>query len=107
MATIDGLKKRAEEGFKTLKEAAQDIAFNVEKQAKITKKKYVDITKLKKDIQRLYAEMGEYVYDQFSSDKTVKKDDPFLKERISSISRIILDIDEIEEEINEIKRTQR
>jgi len=106
MAIIDDLKKKTEEGFKTLKETAQDIAFNVEKQAKISKKKYVDISKLQKDINRLYNEIGEYIYDQFTSNKTPGMDSPFLKERLSAITRTKLLIQDIEEEIEEIKKTQ-
>lgn len=105
MTLMDDLKRKTEEGFKTLKETAQDIAFNVEKQAKIGKKKYLDITKLKRTIQKLYGEIGEYVYDQFTSGRTPTMDSPFLKERVSAITRLSLEIREIEEEIEEIKRT--
>jgi hypothetical protein len=106
MAIIDDLKKKTEEGLKALKETAQDIAFNVEKQAKIGKMKYLDITKLRRQIQKTYAEMGEFVYDQFSSGKDVKKDDSFLEQRMAAISRMILEIDDIEREISEINKTQ-
>ena len=106
MALIDDLKRKTEEGFKTLKETAQDLAFNVEKQAKVSKMKYVDITKLQRSIQKTYTEIGEYVYDQLTSGKTVKKEDPFLQERMASITRMNLDIADLEEEINEIQRTQ-
>jgi len=105
MTLMDDLKKRTEEGLKTLKETAQDIAFNVEKQAKIGKKKYLDITKLQRTIQKLYAEIGEYVYDQFTSGKIPTMESPFLKERISTITRLFICIKDIEEEIEEIKRT--
>jgi hypothetical protein len=106
MAIIDDLKKKTEEGLKTLKETAQDIAFNVEKQAKISKMKYVDITKLQRSIQKTYAEIGEYVYDRFSSGKSVTKDDSLLTEKMAAISRMNLEIDDLEEEINEIQKTQ-
>ena len=99
-------KKKTEEGLKTLKETAQDLAFNVEKQAKIGKKKYVDILKLKRSIHNIYAEIGEYVYDQYVSGKTPKTDSPFLKERLSSITRMKLEINDLEEEIDEIQKTQ-
>jgi hypothetical protein len=106
MTTIDDLKKKAEEGLKTLKETAQDIAFNVEKQAKIGKKKYVDITKIQRNIQKLYTEIGEYVYEEFSSGETPKIEDPSFKEKVSSISRMKLEIFDIEEEIGKIQKTQ-
>ncbi|HOV89209.1 MAG TPA: hypothetical protein PKW07_00665 [Syntrophorhabdaceae bacterium] len=105
MALMDDIKRKTEEGLKTLKETAQDIAFNVEKQAKIGKKKYLDITKLQKNIQKLYAEIGEYVYDQFTSGRTPTMESPFLKERISAITRLNMEIKDIEEEIEEIKKT--
>ncbi|HOJ42743.1 MAG TPA: hypothetical protein PK800_01355 [Syntrophorhabdaceae bacterium] len=105
MSLMDDLKKKTEEGLKTLKETAQDIAFNVEKQAKIGKKKYLDITKLQRTIQKLYAEIGEYVYDQFTSGRIPTMETPFLKERINAITRLSIQIKEIEEEIEEIKKT--
>jgi hypothetical protein len=104
MALIDELKKKTEEGLKTLKETAQDLAFNVEKQAKIGKKKYVDITKLQRNIQKLYTEMGQYVYNEFSMGKTLDKADLYLKERINSITRLSLEIRDIEDEIDEIQK---
>jgi len=106
MALIDDLKKKTEEGLKTLKETAQDIAFNVEKQAMIGKKKYVDITKIQRSIQKSYVEVGEYVYDMLTSDKTVGKEDPYIRERILAITRMNLSIRDIEEEINRIQGTQ-
>ena len=104
MAIIDELKKKTEEGLKTLKETAQDLAFNVEKQAKIGKKKYVDITKLQRNIQKLYTEMGQHVYNELSIGKTLSKDDIYLKERISLITRLNLEIRDIEDEIDEIQK---
>ena len=106
MAIIDEIKKKTEEGFKTLKETAQDLAFNVEKQAKIGKRKYVDISKLQRNIHNVYAEIGEYMYDQFTSGRVPTMESPFLKERVSSVTRMKLEIKDIEEEIDEIKHTQ-
>jgi hypothetical protein len=105
MALIDDLKKKTEEGLKTLKETAQDLAFNVEKQAKIGKKKYVDMTKLQRNIRNLYAEIGQYVYEELSAERSVKKTDPYLKERIDSIARMSLDVKDIEDEIDQIEKT--
>jgi hypothetical protein len=105
MAIIDDLKKKTEEGLKTLKETAQDLAFNVEKQAKISKMKYVDITKLQRNIQKTYTEIGEYVYDQLTSGKTVNKEARFLQEKMASITRMNLDIADLETEMNEIQGT--
>ncbi len=104
MALIDELKRKTEEGFKTLKETAQDLAFNVEKQAKIGKKKFVDITKIQRNIQKLYMEMGQYVYEEMSAGKTLSKDDPYLKEKIASITQMGLEIRDIEDEIEEIQK---
>ncbi|MCX5806341.1 MAG: hypothetical protein NT010_09800 [Proteobacteria bacterium] len=104
MDLIDELKKKTEEGLKTLKETAQDLAFNVEKQAKIGKKKYVDITKLQRNIQKLYTEMGQHVYDELSIGKTLGKDDIYLKERINLITKFNLEIKDIEDEIDEIQK---
>lgn len=103
MALIDDLKKKTEESLKTLKESAQDFAFNVEKQAKIGKRKYVDITKLQRNVQTIFTEIGAYVYDEITSSRPVKSDDAYLKERIDRISRIRAEISVIEEEISEIE----
>jgi hypothetical protein len=106
MALIDDLKKKTEEGLKTLKETAQDFAFNVEKQATIGKKKYVDISKLHRGIQTLFAEIGEYVYDEMTSGRHLKKDDPYVIERISRASDMRSEINAIEDEISEIQHKQ-
>jgi hypothetical protein len=106
MALIDDLKKKTGEGLKTLKETAQDIAFNVEKQAVIGKKKYIDITKAQRNIQKLYVEIGEYVYDMFTSGKTVSGEDSYITERVHSISRLKLVIRDLEEEVDKIRQTQ-
>jgi hypothetical protein len=105
MAIIDDLRQRTEAGLKTLKETAQDIAFNVEKQAVIGKKRYLDISRIQRTIQKTNAEIGEYVYDQFTSEKTVSKEDPYVMDRISAISRMRLSIRDLEEEIEKIKKT--
>ncbi len=106
MAIIDDLKHRTEAGLKTLKEAAQDIAFNVEKQAIIGKKRYLDIGKLQRSIQKAYTEIGEYVYDQFTTGKSIAKDEPFVKDRTNAITRMRTEIRYLEEEIENIKKTQ-
>ncbi|MDR2018002.1 MAG: hypothetical protein LBQ00_03890 [Syntrophobacterales bacterium] len=106
MALIDDLKKKAEEGLKTLKETAQDFAFNVEKQATIGKKKYVDISKLQRGVQSLLAEIGEYVYDEITSGRSLTKDDPYVTERINQITAMKSEIDTIENEISEIQHKQ-
>lgn len=103
MALIDDIRKRTEEGLKTLKETAQDIAFNVEKQAMIGKRRYLDVTRLQRSIQKVHSEIGEYVYDQLTSDKNISRDDPFIKDRITSITRMRLTINDIEEEIAQLE----
>jgi len=105
MALIEDLKKKTEEGLKTLKETTQDLAFNVEKQAKIGKKKYVDITKLRRNIQKIHTEIGQYVYEELSADRAISKSDPYLKDRMGAVSRMSLEIKDIEDEIEEIQKT--
>ncbi len=106
MALIDDLKKKTGEGLKTLRETAQDIAFNVEKQAMIGKKKYIDITKVQRNIQRLYVEIGEYIYDTLTSGKAVDQEDVYIGERVHSISELKLLIRDIEDEIEKIQQIQ-
>ncbi len=106
MALIDDIRKRTEDGLKTLKETAQDIAFNVERQAMIGKRRYLDVAKLQRTIQKINAEIGEFVYDQFVGGKSVSSDDPFIRDRMSSITRMRLTIKDIEDEIVDLERTK-
>jgi hypothetical protein len=104
MATIDDWKKMAEDGLKVLKETAQDIAFTVEKQAKLGKRKYLDIAKIQRTIDKFLIEIGEYAYDEVTAGRNISKDDPLIKEKTSAITHMRLEIDEIEEEIHEIQK---
>ncbi len=105
MTIIDEFKKKTEDGLKTLKETAEGIAFNVEKQAKIARKK-MDIMKVQRRIQKLYAEVGEYVYGEYAMERVVTLETPFLKDRLNAISQLKAEVREIEEEIEETRRTQ-
>lgn len=106
MTTIDDWKKIAEDGLKALKETAQDIAFTVEKQAKLGKKKYLDIAKIQRTIDKLLIELGEYTYDEVTAGRSIGKDDPFVKEKTSAITHMRLQIDELQEEINELEKAR-
>jgi hypothetical protein len=105
MALIDDLKKGAEEGLRTLKQTAEDIAFSVEKQAKIARKK-MDIMKIQRKIQKLYAEVGEYVYGEYALERVLSLESPFVKERLVAIKDMKEEISEIEQEIDEVKQMQ-
>jgi vacuolar-type H+-ATPase subunit I/STV1 len=105
MALMDDLKKRTEEGLKTLKETAGEIAFNVERQARIAKRK-MDILKVQRKIQKLYAEIGEYVYGEFTMERPLTLEAPFLAERMASVSDMKSEIREIESEIEEMRKAQ-
>jgi hypothetical protein len=105
MALMDDLKKKTEEGLKTLKETAGEIAFSVEKQARIAKRK-MDIMKIQRKIQKLYAEIGEYVYGEFTMERVLTMDAPFLAERIAAVADMKSEIREIEAEIEETRRAQ-
>ena len=106
MIIMDDWKKMAEDGLKAIKETAQDIAFSVEKQAKVGKKRYLDIAKIQRSIDKLLIDIGEYTFDEVTAGRDVSRDDPFLKERTSSILRMRQEIDEIEEEISRLKRSK-
>ena len=105
MTLMDDLKKTTEEGLKTLKETAGEIAFNVEKQAKIAKRK-MDIMKTQRKIQKLYTEIGEYVYGEFTMQRPLTMEVPFLAERMASVAKIKSEIREIEAEIEEMRKLQ-
>ena len=105
MALMDDLKKKTEEGLKTLRETAESIAFNVEKQANIATKK-MDIMKIQRKIQKLYAEVGEYVYGEYALERSLTLESPFLKERMATISQMKVKIREIEDEIAQLRRME-
>jgi hypothetical protein len=105
MALMDDLKKKTEEGLKTLKETAGEIAFNVEKQARIAKHK-VGILKVQRKIQKLYTEIGEYVYGEFAMERPVTFEAPFLAERLSAITQRKAEIREFEIQIEEARKAQ-
>ncbi|HAR95184.1 MAG TPA: hypothetical protein DCR97_04370 [Deltaproteobacteria bacterium] len=105
MALIDDLKKGAEEGLRTLKHTAEEIAFSVEKQAKIARRK-MDIMKIQRRVQKLYAEIGEYVYGEYVLERPLNIESPFVKERLVSIKDMKEQIAEIEQEIDEAKQMQ-
>jgi hypothetical protein len=105
MTIIDELKKKTGEGLKTLKETAGDIAFNVEKQARIARCK-MDITRLQRKVQKLYGEIGEYVYGEYALARQIATGSPFLKDRFNSIGQLKLDIQDIERDMEVLKKAQ-
>jgi hypothetical protein len=105
MALMDDLMKKTEEGLKTLKETAGEIAFKVEKQARIAKRK-MDIIKIQRKIQKLYAEIGEYVYGEFTMERPLTMEAPFLAERMASVADMKSEIREIEAEIEETRKVE-
>lgn len=105
MTLMDDFKKRTEDGLKTLKETAEGIAFNVEKQARIAGKK-MDVMKIQKKIQKTYGEVGEYVYGEYVTERPIIVEGPFLKDRMTSISQMKAEVRDIEAEIEEARATQ-
>jgi hypothetical protein len=105
MTLMDDFRKKTEDGLKTLKETAEGIAFNVEKQARIARKK-MGVIKIQRGMQRVYREVGEYVYGEYAMERQVNMESPFLKDRMTSISQMKVEVREIEEEIDEIRTTQ-
>jgi hypothetical protein len=105
MALLDDIKKTTEEGLKTLKETAGEIAFNVEKQARIAKRK-MDIMKIQRKVQKLYAEIGEYVCGEFTMAKPLTMEAPFLAERMTAVANMKSEMREIEAEIEDARKAQ-
>ncbi len=105
MTLMDDFMRRTEDGLKTLRETASGIAFNVERQAKIAGKK-IEVMRVRRMVQKLYAEMGEYLYGESVMERPITMEAPFLKERMVSISRLKSEMREMEEEIEEIRRTE-
>ena len=105
MALMADWKKKTGEGLKTVKEKAEGIALNVEKLAKIARRKR-DIGRIQRRTQKLYTEIGGYVYVECTMGSPLTSEAPFLKERVSSISQMKVDIQKIEAEIEEIRKMQ-
>ena len=102
MTLMDEFMKKTEKGLKTLKETAEGFAVNVEKQAKIAAKK-VELMRIQKKITQAYAEAGEQVYREHIAGRPIDVDEPYLKERLMSVSRMKAEIRGIEEEIEAIR----
>jgi len=98
-------KKKTGEGLKTVKEKAEGIAFNVEKLVKIARRKR-DIMRIQRRTQKLYSEIGEYVYGECAMERPLTSEAPFLKEKVSLISQMKVDIQKIEAEIEEVRKIQ-
>ncbi|MGA3174004.1 MAG: hypothetical protein ABSE25_06185 [Syntrophorhabdales bacterium] len=105
MTLMDDFRRKTEDGLKTLKETAEGIAFNVEKQAKIARKR-MDIMRIQRKVQKLYAEVGEYVYGEYATERQVVMDSPFLSERMTAISILKAEAKDIEDEIEEVRGMQ-
>jgi len=105
MTLMDDFRRKTEDGLKTLKETAEGIAFNVEKQARIAGKK-MDIMRIQRKVQKLYTEVGEYVYGEFALERPILMEAPFLKERMTAISEMKAEVREIEKKIEEVRKTQ-
>jgi hypothetical protein len=105
MTLMDDFRKKTEDGLKTLKETAEGIAFNVEKQARIAGSK-MDVMRIRRKVQKLYAEIGEYVYGEFMAESQIAMEAPFLKDRMTAVSDMLAEIRRIEDEIEETRRTQ-
>jgi hypothetical protein len=105
MTLMDDFRKKTENGLKTLKETAEEIAFNVEKQARIARKK-MEIMKMQRKMQKVYSEVGEYVFGEYAMERPISMESPFLKERMTSISQMKVEVREIQDEIEEVRTTQ-
>lgn len=105
MTFLEDWKKKTEEGLKKIKEKADVIAFNIEKLAKIAKRKR-DLMSIQRRTQKLYSEIGGYVYGECAMERPLTSEAPFLKERVSSISQMKVDIQKIEAEIEEMRKMQ-
>lgn len=105
MTLMDDFVKKTEDGLKTLKETAEGIAFNVEKQAKIARKK-MEIMKIQRRIQKIYGEIGEYVYGEYALNRPIAMESPFLSDRMVSVSQLKREIQLVEDEIEEVRATQ-
>jgi len=105
MPLMDDFRKKIEDGLKTLKETAEGIVFNVEKQAGIARRK-MDVMRIQRKVEKLYAEVGEYVYGEFMMERQIAMETPFLKDSMAAISEMKAQMREREEEIEKVRRMQ-
>lgn len=105
MTIMDEFVRKTEEGIKAIKETAEGIALNVEKQAKIAGKK-MDIMRIGRKIQKVYAEVGEYAYGEHVAGRPIDTQTPYVSERMDAVSRLKLEIGRIEAEIESLRQTQ-
>ena len=105
MAMMDDFMKKTGDGLKTLKEAAEGIAMNVERQARIAAKK-MDIMRIQRRIRKTYGEIGEHVYREYAAERPVVVESPYLKERLDAVSQMKAEIVRIEQEIAIIRDVQ-
>ena len=105
MAMMDDFMKKTGEGLKTLKETAEGIAMNVERQARVAGKK-MDIMRIQRRIQKTYGEIGEHVYREYAAERPVVVEFPYLKERLDAVSQMKAEIVRIEQEIAIIRDVQ-
>jgi len=105
MAIMDDFVKKTGEGLKALRETAEGIALNVERQARVAARK-VDIMRIQKRIEKTYSDIGEHVYREYSAGRPVVVEFPFLKERLAAVSELKAEIARIEEEIARIRDVQ-
>ena len=68
--------------------------------------KKMDILRIQRKIQSICAEIGEFVYEEYSMERPIITETPFLKERMASISEMKLDIGRIEAEVELLRRRQ-
>lgn len=66
----------------------------------------MEIMKVQRKVQKLYAEVGEYVYGEYAMERTVTLETPFLKDRMTAISQMKTEIREMEQEIEVTRKTQ-
>jgi hypothetical protein len=105
MTIMDEFVKKTEEGIKTLKETAEGIAFNMEKQARIAGKK-MEVMRLQRKVRKACAEIGEYVYEEHVIGRPIDTETPYVAERIAAISELKLEIGRIETEVESLRQTK-
>ena len=105
MAIMDDFVKKTGEGLKTIRETAEGIALNVERQARVAARK-VDILRIRKRIQKTYSDIGGHVYREYAAGRPIVVQFPFLKERLAAVSELKAEIARIEEEIATIRDVQ-
>ena len=100
----DDVRRKTGEGLRILRDTARNAALTLEGQVRAGKRRFYDRVRLVKDLDRLYAEIGRYIFDCTEAGTNPSVDDPFITDRIVAARVIKSRIAAVDDEIARISR---